>query len=376
MDRFVKFVITVVICVACPAMSAWTQSGVELQHGGPYSGALPEATAGSLKDAPQSPAAIAARLPPMTQVGLSGNVAHMMPTAQYVADLRAAAKTIGAASAGGPLVYHANGPIMGPNGVQAYAIFWDGGGVLQNGVATGFSANYGKPTLIASAWLQSHGLMSIATQYYQTIGGVTTYFQNMGGLQAFVVDHGAFPASGCTDTVTPGNCISDAQMQTKIAAVMTAQGWTGGLGKIFILFTSSGEGSCFTSASTSCAYTQYCAYHSFFTAGGQPVIYAIIPYGNPSGCQTGGQTTPNDLAGDLAANVTTHEIMEAATDPLLNAWFDSTTGDEIGDICNFTFGPNTWGSGNGAGNQMWNGVIMEVQEEYSNHTAACLQAGP
>jgi len=217
--------------------------------------------------------------------------------------------------------------------------------------------------------------MAIATQYFQTIGGVTSYFQNEGGLQAFVVDNGAYPASACADTVTPGNCITDAQIQAKIAAVMTAQGWTGGMNKIFVLYTSQGEGSCFDNTNASCAYVQYCAYHSSFSFGGQTVIYANIPYGEPARCQAGGQTTPNQVNGDIAANVATHEIMEAATDPLGDAWFDSS-GNENGDLCNFNFGVNTWGTGTGAGNQMWNGTIMEVQQEWDNHAAACVQAGP
>jgi hypothetical protein len=344
---------------------------VQLQHGGVYPGARPSAPAMSAKDVPP-----AVGVPNQTFAAPNGNLVHTMLTAQGAAARRAA---IGLDNPGGPLVYHANGQIMNP-GVVVYAIFW-APPHLQTGAATGFSANYGLPTLISTAWLQSHGLMNIATQYYQTISGTTTYFQNMGGLQAFVVDTGALPASGCTDTATPGNCVSDAQLQAKIQAVMTAQGWTGGINKIFVIFTSSGEGSC---AGSSCAYTQYCAYHSSFSFGGQSVLYANIPYGNPSGCQAGGQTTPNDAAGDLAANVTTHEIMETATDPFINAWFGSLGGgSEIGDLCNFIFGTNTWGTGAGAGNQMWNGIIMEVQEEYDNHaytlsgnTSGCVQVGP
>jgi len=366
-------------CVACPAMFAWAQSPgqpplVQLQHGNVYPGARPSAPAMSIKDVPPAPG-----VPNQTFISPSGNVAHTMLTVQGAAARRAA---VGFDNPGGPLVYHAGGQIMNP-GVVVYAIFW-APPHLQNGGATGFSANYGLPTLIATAWIQSHGLMNTATQYYQTISGTTTYFQNMGGLQAFVVDTGALPASGCTDTVTPGNCVTDAQLQAKIQSVMTAQGWTGGMNKIFVMFTSSGEGSCFNSASSSCAYTQYCAYHSSFSFGGQNVLYANIPYGSSSGCQAGGQTTPNDAAGDLAANVTTHEIMETATDPFGNAWFGSLgTASENGDLCNFIFGANTWGSGAGAGNQMWNGIIMEVQEEYDNHaytlsgnTSGCVQVGP
>jgi hypothetical protein len=258
--------------------------------------------------------------------------------------------------------------------VQVYAIFW-GPSLLQNGGSTGFSANYGLPTLIATAWLQSHGLMNIATQYFQTINSTTTYFQNTGGLQTFVVDSGAYPASGCSDLLTPGNCITDAQIRAKIQAVMTAQGWTPAPDRIFVLFTSSGEGSCIDNTSQSCAYTQYCGYHSSFSLGGQNVLYVNVPYGNANRCQAVGQTTPNDPDGDLAANTATHEIMETATNPLGNAWFGSS-GAEIGDLCGFIFGTNTWGSGAGAGNQMWNGVIMEVQEEFDNHFGDCVQVGP
>jgi hypothetical protein len=260
--------------------------------------------------------------------------------------------------------------------VAAYNIYW-APSQLQDGSATSYSANYGTPTLLASAWLQGHGVFNITTQYFQTINGTTTYVNNGGGLAGYVVDSFAYPTadgSACGGFV---NCISDAQIRTKIQAVMSAQSWTGGMNKIFVLFTSSGEITCFDG--THCSYPgspfTYCAYHSFFTFGGQTVIYALIPYGSPVACQVTGQTTPNDPFLDLAANVQTHEISEATTDPLLNAWFDAS-GNEIGDLCNSNFGTNTWGSGSGAGNQMWNGFIFEVQMEYDNHSSSCRQTGP
>jgi hypothetical protein len=111
------------------------------------------------------------------------------------------------------------------------------------------------------------------------------------------------------DSATPNDCITDAKIQAKITSVMNAQGWTGGLDKIFVLYTSSGEGSCFGSTNASCAYVQYRGYHGVFTLNGQPVIYANIHYGNPTVC-AGTQTFPNDPPGDVAANITSHEIME------------------------------------------------------------------
>jgi hypothetical protein len=227
-------------------------------------------------------------------------------------------------------------------------------------------------TVLHNAWIPGHGVMNIATQYYQISGSTTTYIDNNGGLGGFVVDNGAYPASGCMDSATPNNCITDAQIQAKITSVMNAQGWTGGLNKVFVLYTSSGEGSCIDSTNASCAYVKYCGYHGVFTLNGQPVIYANIPYGNPTVC-AGTQTFPNDPPGDVAANITSHEIMESTTDPLLNAWFDSS-GNEIGDICAYNYGTNTWDGG--LANQMWNGWFFDLQQEYSNHTGTCLQVGP
>jgi len=153
---------------------------------------------------------------------------------------------------------------------------------------------------------------------------------------------------------------------------MTLEGWTPGLNKIFLVFTSMGEGSCI---GTSCAYTDYCAYHGYFGSTGTPTIYANQPYADPNYCYaTGTQTDPNgDIPSDANVSVASHEITEANTDPELDAWYDAT-GNEIGDLCAWTFGTNTWDSS--LANQMWNGHFYELQQEYDNHTSSCVQVGP
>lgn len=65
------------------------------------------------------------------------------------------------------------------------------------------------------------------------------------GLAGVAVDNAPYPASGCSDTATPGNCIIDAQIQAEMQRVMTLLGWTSEPNKVFLLYTSSGEGSCF-----------------------------------------------------------------------------------------------------------------------------------
>jgi hypothetical protein len=227
-----------------------------------------------------------------------------------------------------------------------------------------------------------HGIDNNNTQYFQTVGPTKTFILNAGGFGGFAVDTSPYPASGCTDTATPGNCITDAQIQAEIQKVMASKGWTGGLNNMFLLFTSSGEGSCFDSTNTSCAYVVpngYCAYHGSIGTS-PPIIYSNMPFGNLSTCQRPGTPSPNgDPVADAAASIATHEITESITDPLVNvnsAWF-TAQGNEIGDLCGYNYGTNTWTSlvANDA-NEMWNGRFYEVQQEFDNHTSSCVQVGP
>ena len=65
-----------------------------------------------------------------------------------------------------------------------------------------------------------------------------------------------------------------------------------------------------------------------------------------------------------------HELMETVTDPSVGdsnyAWIDSS-GSEIGDKCNFTFGAT-----DAAGADLYaNGHPYIVQQEWSNRAGAC-----
>ncbi len=292
------------------------------------------------------------------------SIAHIFPTVGDAAALSVSAPDTG------PLVYN-GGPIM-PS-LIAYAIFWVPPS-LQNGGSTSMSAHYQTVQKNLLGDYPAHGIDNNNTQYYQIVGTARSYIRNSGGLAGSYVDTSPYPASGCTDTYTPANCITDAQIQAEIQNVMTLKGWTGGISKMFLLFTSSGEGSCFDSTSTSCAYVQYCAYHSYFLSGTTPVIYANEPYGNTTVCQAPGTPSPNnDPPADTAATAASHEVSESITDPELNAWYTSQ-GNEIGDLCAYNYGTNTWDSGNA--NQMWNGRFYEVQREFDNHASACVRLGP
>ena len=225
------------------------------------------------------------------------------------------------------------GPVM--TGETLYAIFWIPA-TLQNGSPTTLSPKYQNVTKQFLTDYADHGLANNSSQYYALVGTVKKYFVGKGGL-----------------------------------------GGTPGLNKMFLVFTSKGEGSCSDSTSASCAYSQYCAYHGFFGSTTTPTIYSNQPYADPSYCYSPGtgQRAPNgDIPSDANVSIASHEIAEANTDPELNAWWDLANGYEIGDLCSWTFGANTWDGL--LANQMWNGHFYELQQEYDNHTTSCVSLGP
>ena len=271
----------------------------------------------------------------------------------------------------GPLVYH-GGPIM-PQ-ITTYAIFWMPP-TLQTGAATGMSSAY-RPLL--KQFLidyPGHGIDNNNTQYNQT-GANPKYIHNAGHFGGAALDTSPYPASQCNDPATPGACLTDAQIRSEIRKVIALKGWPVGINKMFLLFTSSGEGSCFSSSSSVCAYTYFCAYHGRMgTNPATTIIFGNEPYGEPSVCQVPGAPSPNgDPAADDAATIASHEITEAMTDPLLNAWY-SAQGNEIGDLCAYNYGtPIGWDGGNA--NQMWNGHYYLLQQEFDNYAGKCVQVGP
>jgi hypothetical protein len=311
--------------------------------------------------------------PPVDVYGLSkkmpsGNTIHIFPSKTSNAGRSLEAANIGAVTP--PLTYH-GGPIM--QSVAIYTIFWIPP-TLQDGSATSVSSKY---ISVLNAMLPDytgHGIDNNNTQYYQGTSP-KTYVKNIGHFGGTFTDTSAYPASTCNDPIGGTNCITDPQMQAEVAKVIKARGWpNGGLSNIYFLFTSSGEVSCFDSSNADCAYNQYCAYHTN-TTGTPVIIYANEPYGDPNFCQNPGVPSPNgDVFADTETTSTSHELSEAITDPEPNTGWINSAGNEIGDLCAYNYGPNTYDLGKA--NQSWNGHPYEVQMEWDNHMSACEQVGP
>jgi hypothetical protein len=258
----------------------------------------------------------------------------------------------------GDLLNH-GGPVMTSR--KAYAIFWVPSGYSN---AAGYSSTIDQYfNDVAADSGKATNVYSVDTQY----SGIA-YSSTYGGS---VTDTTQFPASGCPLYNGLSECLTDSQIIAEIDSQIAAHGWTKSASTMFFMFTPNNVGSCFD-ASSSCAYTAYCAYHGYTPSG---AIYANQPYAfNPS-CDVG--EYPNGISNqaDPTINVVSHEDNEAITDPQVNissAWYDAA-GYEIGDKCAWTFGTRSGSAGAQYSNTI-NGHNYFLQEEYSNDGHVCLQS--
>jgi hypothetical protein len=241
------------------------------------------------------------------------------------------------------LVYH-GGPVMAGMS-KDYAIFWEPTG------------SYVSP-----------GYNSLIERYFGDVGNSGLYHNNTQykNSKGYAPQHSSLGGSWVDTSAYPSPTLSDAQIQQEATKAITTNGWASNIHNNFFVFTAKSEVIC---TSFGCSFTQWCAYHGNFGN----TIYDAMPYVGTSlnTCWTGGKSPNNNVDADAEINVTSHEQMEASTDPHLNAWYDSS-GYEIGDKCAWTFGHvNPDGS-----NVKWNGHEYIVQQEWDNHTGGCVLAGP
>jgi hypothetical protein len=253
------------------------------------------------------------------------------------------------------------GPVMHSDG--NYAIYWEPSGFSTSptykGIVNGYFTN------VAAASGATTNDYSVATQYYDGTGKIA-YNATSGGS---FVDTDPYPSLGCAST-TGGPCINDSQLQTEVAHVVAAKGWPRGLGAQYFVYFPSGVTTCTSIASYECSGTVYCAYHSSVGSGNSTLLYANMPYDGISGCDSGQH--PNGDAADAELNVTSHESIETITDPLGTAWYDSS-GNEIGDKCNFNFGSPLGGAAGAEYNEQIASGNYYLQMEWSNAVSGCAQ---
>ena len=295
-------------------------------------------------------------------------------------------------SANGNLDYN-GGPVL--HGVTPYLVFWDPAGQIsaadQALYARFFSdsaADNGKATNI---W-------AVDRQFTDSTG-FANYAQTWKSTHA-IIDTQPYPTAGqCTEASYTGEtaCLYDSQIQAEVARLKTADGLPTGLtghAPIYFVVTPPTVNSCFSNNST-CADNYYCAYHSSFTASAKTLLYADMPtllaVHDPKGCQYDNNSAVQDPnarpIADVVLKAMSHEASETITDPLGNAWWNTSSGNEDGDNCNFygsTVNPNGGSNpnafqpylgGTAATGTLYNQLIHAdkyyIQSEWSNGDVNC-----
>jgi hypothetical protein len=267
--------------------------------------------------------------------------------------------------AGGNLLYH-GGAVMRTN--KTFAIYW---------VPAGWSMVPGYRSTInryfSDVAHDSGGMQNVygtQTQYGDTTGAIA-YVQTFGGSTTTTA---TFPAGGCPRYGGVRACVTDAQVSAQVRAVAAAKGWAVGPTHAFFLFLPEGAGACQDASGTACAFTSFCAYHSWTGTGPSQVVYATMPYADtaPAACATGER--PNGTDADDTLNVTSHEHREMIEDPSGAGWWDPS-GNEGADKCAWTFGTALGRTTTGAYDQVIHGHDYFVQEEWTNVHATCVQRG-
>ena len=258
----------------------------------------------------------------------------------------------GAPNGGGPLLDE-GGPVM--HATNTHVIYWDPYSeftATTKGIVGNFFTNVAHDSGLAS------NVFAVAGQYTDATGNAAYNSTFRGAL----TDTNAYPASGCTVPETefsdPGpytECLFDEQLQQQLTTFIDEQQLPVGPTQLYFLLLPHKVATCLKEEEEGeqvCSNNFFCAYHSYIAPGtASEIIYADIPFslldsGDAKGCQDDGnpgiqQPNPDNAGGkdtetrfaDVALKYISHEYIEAATDPLLNAWFDAN-GLEIGDKCN------------------------------------------
>jgi hypothetical protein len=303
--------------------------------------------------APRSTPAVAAATPRRV-AGLIPDIPNRHVTPRYA--VRAANLSYG----GGP-VLHFN---------RTHVIFW-----APAGSGLGFEPGYEAlvTRFVSQVAADSHmpsNVYGLSGQYRDAFGPAA-YNSSYAG---WVVDTAPLPPSGCQEPQTGPpwtTCVTDAQIEDQLEQVVSANRLPRTGFDVYFIVTPNGLGDCMDSSSTSCALggsdNGYCAYHSQTLDG---LLYAVIPYNAvPGHCQSD-SPRPNNNTADPALSTISHEHNEVVTDPEADAWIDQQ-GEEDGDLCIQSFGPNLGGSGQGAWNEVIHGGHYYLQEEWSNENHAC-----
>ncbi|CAF3625071.1 unnamed protein product [Rotaria sp. Silwood1] len=221
--------------------------------------------------------------------------------------------------------------------------------------------------------------MNIVNTFIATIGNTAwfniekSYYYQATSISSKVYTTGPLTlGSITTDHYSYGTQLSDSSIPNIIYNHIRSGQLQNDPHGIYLLLSAADVKEGYTSTSSFC--TTYCGYHSAFSIGSTTYIYGFI--GNPQNCMStcsvwNRVVSPNgDTGVDAMLSPIAHEIVEAMSDPLLNAWLDSK-GDENADKCAWTYG-TTYRLGNGAYyNITANGKYYLIQQNWNANRQTC-----
>jgi hypothetical protein len=252
------------------------------------------------------------------------------------------------------VLYH-GGPVMAGE-MQVYTIFWEPRGSFVSPKFNMLLKRYFRD-------VGGSGLYANNKQYTDSAGQAPTGAK----LAGTFVDRSPYPSAPV---------LQDSDIRNEVTHAMSVNGWQPGITHLFFVFTAANESICVAFfGSCSPPLGIMCGYHFGFPTPNGVVLYAGMPYAGNSLAQCYGlSTSPNRaIAADAEVNVTSHEQMEAATDPEASGWFGpGGLTDEIGDKCVGAFGPV-----NAIGADIYvKGHPYILQEEWDNTVSGCALTGP
>ena len=254
------------------------------------------------------------------------------------------APTKGTVVQGNGISYH-GGPVMKANPVPVYFIWygnWTNGPHASDSQTTINLLN----SLFGSGGIGGSGYEGINTTYGDNSGNVS------GGLQL---------TQSTFDNYSRGTRLTDSGVQSVVSSAISSGRLPKDTNGIYFVLTSSDV----RESSGFC--TRYCGWHTSGTISGSDIKYSFV--GNPDRCPNACEaqtTSPNgDSGADGMASIMAHESEEAASDPDLNAWYDST-GEENADKCAWKFGPLHTAPNGSRYNQTLGGHNWLIQMNWEN----------
>ena len=246
---------------------------------------------------------------------------------------------------GNGINYH-GGPVMSGNPVNVYFIWygnWINGPKPSDSQAT---VNLINALFGGSGGIGNSGYFKINTTYGDSTHNVS------GNISV---------AGSTTDSYSQGKRLRDSGVKAVVSNAISSGRLPNSTNGVYFVLTSSDV------RETSGFCSQYCGWHTHATILSSDIKYAFV--GNPDRCPSACEmqtVSPNgDSGADGMASIMAHESEEAATDPDLNAWYD-TSGQENADKCAWKFGPTTGSIGNGAYNEVFGTHHWLIQMNWEN----------